>query len=80
MAISCSDVIDSLAQHLARAGYVIYNGNADTGDTVDEESGVDWWFTWTNGGDIEVGPTADSMLAATGEAMAHWFEASTISH
>lgn len=78
MATSCSDVIDRLAGHLANAGYVIHNGDAETGETVDDESAPDWWFTFTNGGDIESGLNCASMLDATADAMTHWFASASI--
>jgi hypothetical protein len=73
MATNCSDIFDNLAKHQATAGYAIHNADAATGETVDDEGGADWWWTWTNGGDIEAGSACASMLDATGDAMAHWF-------
>ena len=78
MATTCSDVVDKLAEHLAKAGYQIHNGDATTGETVTDESGADWWWSWTNGGDIETGEVCASSLDATGDAMAHWFGAAEV--
>jgi hypothetical protein len=73
MAKSCSDVVESLSAYLSDAGYVIHNGNAETGETVTDESGRDWWFTWSRGTDVETGETHATQLDAFGDAMAHWF-------
>lgn len=62
-----------LCDRLAQAGYTIYNGNAETGETVDDGSGPDFWFTWSQGRDVETGETHHNFLAAAGDAMNHWF-------
>lgn len=76
MSFSCSDAVDQLDALLDDKGYVIYNGNAETGETVDDESGDDWWFTWAAPGmaECEVGATCASSLEALCDAASHFFE------
>lgn len=76
MSFSCTDTVSILAELLEGKGYKIHNGNAETGETVDDESGDDWWFTWAVDGmaDCEVGPTCAEQLGATTSAMEHFFQ------
>lgn len=73
-----SALIESLCAHLKTAGYVIYNDDAESGKTVEDESAPAWWFTWTQGRDIEAGETHHCFLDAAGDAMNHWFTNATI--
>ena len=76
MATNCSDFVDSIDGLLRAAGYVIHNGNAETGETVTDESGADWWFTWGTPqmSEYECGPTCSGSLEALQSAALHWFE------
>ncbi len=50
------------------------------GDTVGDESGRDWWFTWAATGmaEAERGETVGSSLEAEQSAMHHFFANATI--
>lgn len=77
MSYSCSDLSDDLDIVLSQKGYVIHCGNAETGETVEDESGADYWFTWMASGmaEAEVGEyVASSYLEAQSAAMVHFFE------
>jgi len=80
MAIGCSDVVNTLEGLLNSAGYVIHNGNAETGATVQDESGPEWWFTWAAPGmaDCESGPTCSISLEALASAVQHWLANASI--
>jgi len=79
MTYSCSDLAEHAANLLEDKGYRIHNGNAETGETFDDESGNDWWFSWTDGNvDVECGSTCNSSLEATAEALFHFFANATI--
>lgn len=68
------DLADDVERLLRAAGYVVYNGDAETGEAVDDCSGEDFWFTWTDGKcDIEVGEAMPSDLAAWSDALEHFF-------
>lgn len=74
MTYSCSDQSDRLAELLEEKGYTVHNGDATTGETVDDESGDDWWFTWVaKDCDLETGPTCADELLTWSSAMEHWF-------
>ncbi len=80
MSFSASDFVDTAAQDLNAKGYRIHNGDAETGETVTDESGADWWFTWCAPGmsSVETGETHGSELEATFDALAHWLANSSI--
>ena len=75
MATSCTDVVEMLSGLLQDKGYQIHNGDAESGATVADESGRDWWFTWAIEGmaDAEAGPTCTSCLEAEASAVRHFF-------
>lgn len=80
MATNCSDVIETLSALLRTKGYAIHNGDAESGETVSDESGADWWFTWAAPGmaDCESGDTCASSLDAEADALVHWFSNAVI--
>lgn len=75
MSYSACDFENTICELLTNKGYRVHNGNAETGETVDDESGDGWWFTWGAEGmsGYEVGNTLDGSQQAWADAAAHYF-------
>ena len=69
-------VFDAASSLLTAKGYVMHNGDAQTGEI--SAGGRDWWFTFTQGGDVECGDTFDNLYGATQDALLHWFRSSLL--